>query len=63
MPSLGDFLKSVTGRKMTGFWGLVLIASVSMFVGTMDAGVWAGLVGILYATYSAANVMEKRNVD
>ncbi len=58
-----EFMKSVTGRKMSGFWGLIIIATIALFTKTMDAGVWAGLVGVLYATYAAANVVEKRNVE
>jgi len=61
MPTFADFLRSVTGRKIAGFWGLVLIGAIALFAGKMSDGIFVTLVVPLYSAYALANVMEKKN--
>lgn len=39
------------------------ISAVGLFYGLLDGGTWVAALSLVLGLYSAANVMEKRNVS
>jgi hypothetical protein len=49
-----------TSRKFLSAWGITVLASFLVSVGSIDGAVWGGCISVIWAAYFAANHADKR---